>query len=310
MPGPGEYRPDPTEGITSIADLPKPKVRCLSRNYRRRPCLLCGHSAYRDRLVRRSLHDLGNPLTGRPCDRIVIYSQHYCTRCRKYFNADMTDLASPGSHYTRRVVDTAVRLVVEDGLPYRTASWSLWRDHRVFVPYATIQNWVEDEGEKGGATNRRRLPRLGAVGLLGLHRRRGRGGSAGGRPAGGDRAARAVRRGGRACGRARLAPDQPAPRSIDGRDRPRAGPRGIHLGRPPRHALRADRPPRRAPPRRCRPRGLIRIGSGSTSQARNLGGVRAVWDTHTASYIAYLSEVSCVASSGFASSGFLTPMAD
>ena len=78
----------------------------------------------------------------------MIYSQHYCTRCRKYFNADMTDLADPGSHYTRRVVDTAVRLVVEDGLPYRTASWSLWRDHRVFVPYATIQNWVEAGGKK------------------------------------------------------------------------------------------------------------------------------------------------------------------
>jgi hypothetical protein len=27
-----------------------------------------------------------------------------------------------------------VRCVVEDGLPYRTASWHLWRDHRVFVP--------------------------------------------------------------------------------------------------------------------------------------------------------------------------------
>ena len=78
----------------------------------------------------------------------MIYSQHYCTRCRKYFNADMTDLASPGSHYTTRVVDTAVRLVIEDGLPYRTASWSLWRDHRVFVPYATIQNWVEDGGKR------------------------------------------------------------------------------------------------------------------------------------------------------------------
>ena len=71
----------------------------------------------------------------------MTYSQHYCTGCRKYFNADMTDLADPGSHYTRRVIDTAVRLVVEDGLPYRVASWSLWRDHRVFVPYATIQNW-------------------------------------------------------------------------------------------------------------------------------------------------------------------------
>ena len=154
MPGPGEYRPDPSEGITRIEDLPKPKIRCQSRNYRRRPCPRCGQSAYRDRRVRRTLHDLGNPLTGRPRDLILICSQHYCTRCRKYFNADMTDLAAPGSHYTKRVVDTAVRLVIEDGLPYRAASWSLWRDHRVFVPYATIQNWVEDGGEKA----QRRIP--------------------------------------------------------------------------------------------------------------------------------------------------------
>ena len=170
MPGPGEYRPDPSQGITRIEDLPKPKIRCQSRNYRRRLCPRCGHSAYRDRRVRRTLHDLGNPLTGRPRELIVIYSQHYCTRCRKYFNADMTDLAAPGSHYTKRVVDTAVRLVIEDGLPYRAASWSLWRDHRVFVPYATIQNWVEDGG-KGTAANPHRLPRLGTLRLLGLYRR-------------------------------------------------------------------------------------------------------------------------------------------
>ena len=60
MPGPGEYRPDPTEGITRIEDLPKPKIRCQSRNYRWRPCPRCGHSAYRDRQVRRTLHDLGS----------------------------------------------------------------------------------------------------------------------------------------------------------------------------------------------------------------------------------------------------------
>ena len=172
MPGPGEYRPDPSEGINCIEDLPKPKIRVQSRNYRRRPCPRCGHRAYRDGTGRRTLHDLGNPLTGRPCDLILIHSQHYCSRCRKYFNADMTDLAYPGSHYTRRVVDAAVRLVIEDGLPYRTAGWTLWREHRVFVPYATIQNWVEAGGEKGGATNRPRLPRLGTLGLLGLHRRR------------------------------------------------------------------------------------------------------------------------------------------
>ena len=75
MPGPGEYRPDPTEGITRIGDLPKPKIRCQSRNYGRRPCPRCGHSAYRDRQVRRTLRDLGNRLTGRPYDLILIYSQ-------------------------------------------------------------------------------------------------------------------------------------------------------------------------------------------------------------------------------------------
>src|SRR5207253_3633257 len=30
---------------------------------------------------------------------------------------------------------------------YRPASWHLWRDHRVFVPFGTMQNWVE-AGEK------------------------------------------------------------------------------------------------------------------------------------------------------------------
>jgi hypothetical protein len=71
----------------------------------------------------------------------------------------MDDLAVPKCHYTRRVVALAVRLVVEDGLPYRAASWHLWRDHRVFVPFATVQNWVEAGGEKGGSVRHRRLPR-------------------------------------------------------------------------------------------------------------------------------------------------------
>jgi hypothetical protein len=102
----------------------------------------------------------------------VHYSKHRCEACQIYFNADMSDLAAPGSSYTRRVVDTAVRVVVEDGLPYREASWHLWRDHRVFVPFATIQNWVEAAGEKRSRAGRRGLSRLGAGELLGVHRRR------------------------------------------------------------------------------------------------------------------------------------------
>ena len=169
MPGPGEYRPDPSQGITRIEDLPKPKIRCQSRNYRRRPCPRCGQSAYRDRRVRRTLHDLGNPLTGRPRELIVIYSQHCCTRCRKYFNADMTDLAAPGSHSTKRVVDTAVRLVIEDGLPYRAPVGACGASPRL----RSLRHDPElgrGRGGKGTAANPHRLPRLGTLRLLGLYR--------------------------------------------------------------------------------------------------------------------------------------------
>ena len=151
MSGPGTYRPDPTEGITALAELPQPEIVPYSRNETRHPCPRCGHSAYRDKQSQRTLHDLGNLDVWCPRALVVTYSQHYCTKCRKYFNADLADLAPPGSHYTHRVIDLAVRIVVEDGLPYRPASWHLWRDHRVFVPFATIQNWVEAGGKKAQA---------------------------------------------------------------------------------------------------------------------------------------------------------------
>jgi hypothetical protein len=149
--GPGEYLPDSTEGVTRVEDLPRPLVRHRSRNYRRRCCPHCGRSCYRDSRGRRTLHDLGCLGRDRPRDLHVAYSKHRCEVCGLYFSADLSDLAPPGSHYANRVIDLAVRVVVEDGLPYRTASWHLWRDHRVFVPHATIQNWVEAAGKKGRA---------------------------------------------------------------------------------------------------------------------------------------------------------------
>jgi len=155
MATPGQYVADATEGITRVEDLPEPQVIERSRNYKRRRCPQCGCSAYRLRSCQRTLHELGDTLSGRPRDLHVTHSQHRCQHCGAYFNADMDDLALPRSHYTHRVVHTAVRLVVEDGLPYRAASWHLWRDHRVFVPFATIQNWVEDGGKKGRARGRR-----------------------------------------------------------------------------------------------------------------------------------------------------------
>jgi transposase len=147
--GPGEYLPDPTESIQRIEDLPQPKLVKQSRNFRQRPCPRCGRAAYRDRVFTRRLHDVGDLISGRPRDIELTYSQHCCSVCRKYFSVDTSDLAPPGGRYTHRVMALAVRSVVEDGLAYRNASWRLWRDHRVFVPFATIQNWVEAGGEKG-----------------------------------------------------------------------------------------------------------------------------------------------------------------
>src|SRR5260370_41116790 len=139
--GPGEYLPDPTEGITRVEDLPKPKIIRIDRNFKQQACPRCGHPAYRDRVYTRRLHDVGDLDVGRPRELEITYSQHCCSRCRKYFNADTSDLAAPLSHYTHRVISLAVRTVVEDGLPYEPASWRLWRAFRGFAPWATIQNW-------------------------------------------------------------------------------------------------------------------------------------------------------------------------
>lgn len=159
MPGPGEYVADRTEGITRVEDLPKAKVVQRSRNFARRPCPRCERSCYRKRTVERMLRDVGDSFSGRPRNIQLTYSQHYCCKCKHYFNVDTSDLAPIKSHYTHRVIAMAVRLVVEDGLPYRAASWHLWRDHRVFVPFATIQNWVEAGGKKSRTARHRRIPR-------------------------------------------------------------------------------------------------------------------------------------------------------
>ena len=162
MAGPGEYVPDVTEGITRVEDLPQPRIERRSRNYPARRCRLCGRRGGRYAVASRTLHDLGDPDSGRPVNLVVTYSKHCCTHCGRCFSVDLSDLALPKCLYTRRVQRMAVRLVAEDGLPYQAASWHLWRDHRVFVPYATIQNWVEAAGGKKGGDHLDGLPRRGA----------------------------------------------------------------------------------------------------------------------------------------------------
>ncbi|MBV8487206.1 MAG: hypothetical protein JO161_02890 [Planctomycetaceae bacterium] len=168
---PGVDPPDSTLGIADPPMLPPAKLVSRSRNYTHRPCPLGGKSCPRDRIFTRTLHDLDDPVAGRPRDIRLTYSQDHCTRCRRFFTANMSDLAAPRARYTHRVVALAVRLVVEDGLPSQAASGHLWRDYRVFAPCATIPNWVEARGEKGGPSHRGRFLPWGPRRLLRVHRR-------------------------------------------------------------------------------------------------------------------------------------------
>jgi hypothetical protein len=114
---PGVYPPDPSLGITDPQMLPSPKLVPRSRNYEHRPCPRCGKSCPRDRIFTRTLHDLGDPVGGRPRDIQLIYSQHHCIRCRHYFTADMSDLVAPKARYTHRVVALVPRPSYYEELP-------------------------------------------------------------------------------------------------------------------------------------------------------------------------------------------------
>ena len=125
MSGPGVYVPDVTEGITRVEDLPQPRIKLRSRNFSCRRCPFCGGRGGRWGVASRTVHDLGDSLSGRPIDLHICYSTHRCLACRHSFPADQSDLAPLKSQYTHRVQQTAVRLVIEDDMPYRMASWHL-----------------------------------------------------------------------------------------------------------------------------------------------------------------------------------------
>jgi hypothetical protein len=160
--GPGVYVPDPTEGMVDVKDLPAPQWVPYIRHQPHTPCPRCPQLASRHQAGQRTLHDLGDIYPGCPVDLLVTYSSHDWAPCQQYGNIDLSDVAPPGSHYTHRVMEMAVRLVVEDRMPYRPARWHLWRDHRVFVPFATLQNWVEAGGKKGAGAHDRCGSGLGA----------------------------------------------------------------------------------------------------------------------------------------------------
>jgi len=50
------------------------------------------------------LHDLGDPMPGRPRKLEVIYSQHHCGNCSCSFNTDLLELALAKDSYLNSFV--------------------------------------------------------------------------------------------------------------------------------------------------------------------------------------------------------------
>ena len=154
MSGPGAYVPDPTEGIVHLNDLPKPQVKERSCVRQKSRCPNCTHPSTRHAFRVRTLHDLGDPASGRPVEVQLRYSAHYCCKCETHFTINTSHIAPPKSDYTNAVIELAIRLIVDTGLPYREASWHLWEHHRVYVPFGTIKNWIQAAGKKNLLANR------------------------------------------------------------------------------------------------------------------------------------------------------------
>lgn len=106
------------------------------------PCPQCGHECRKHRLGHRKLQNLNH---GRPLYIELTYSVHYCPKCEKHFNIDMSDLAAPGSPYTCDVVSFALYFVIKDKLSCREASYQLLKKHNVSVSFTTIQRWANVE---------------------------------------------------------------------------------------------------------------------------------------------------------------------
>jgi hypothetical protein len=105
--GPGQYLPDPTAGITNPGALPQAKIVRRRRNFKPLPCPQCGTACFRNRTRTRVLHDVGDLVTGNPRDIELVYWQHRCTKCNKFFDADTSDYSLLKARYTHRVVSLA-----------------------------------------------------------------------------------------------------------------------------------------------------------------------------------------------------------
>jgi len=154
MPNFASYHPTSEKDLELMIQNAEPIIQNIDRVCASLSCSQCHTPLPKKCTDTRKIWDFGDERKKQQVQIHLRFSRHYCPQCRKYTCVDTSDIAPPGAHYTHRVIDHAIRLVVEDNISYRNSSWNLWRDHAVFAPFATIQNWVEATGKKGGSRRR------------------------------------------------------------------------------------------------------------------------------------------------------------
>jgi hypothetical protein len=139
--------PKLTGDITCMKDLPKANHDQRSSNDRRR-CPNCGHPLPQGSLFTGFQLDLKD-LAAQLSDQSVPVPPHCGSKCNTCFGGVQSNPTAPDCQHTRRAIRWALRLVREEGSNHRGASWRLYCEHQVFVPAATIKNWIKASRGKG-----------------------------------------------------------------------------------------------------------------------------------------------------------------
>lgn len=102
-------------------------------------CPWCGRSSTKHSVQNRCLRDLGK---GGSVYVTLKRSCHRCSDCDKFFTLPADDVAEPGSQFTRRVKEKALRLVKVEGLSVDRAVARMRRELHVRVGRSTLYRWV------------------------------------------------------------------------------------------------------------------------------------------------------------------------
>lgn len=111
-------------------------------------CPVCAQPGKRHSAGRRKLRDI--------CGRVpavleVVYTKHFCIRCRKFFSVSMVHLADPASRYTLRIKRRALDMLRE-GVTLERVRRDLRRQHRIDIPATTLHDWRRMEVARGEAS--------------------------------------------------------------------------------------------------------------------------------------------------------------